>query len=232
MTGSMPYIASGASFALLESLFNGDGSKEHKFAVLRAIESADHLMDAALEFGNTDEIREYINHINGDWFGLKNNGKGWEAQRAFDPSTNRTTGWWEGAYIADAEGVCRDAAVAALKLALGLDAAGKATRNDHIGAVWICSGGTFTADLRRWPGTTVLSLHTPGVARQTPAGEPASGPLAGGTHYPCPPTEFAMSNALWLVSQCEQSDEQKGFRTSGSIVTVQPSVEDGGVHAG
>ena len=225
----MPYIASGASFALLESLFNGDGSQEHKLAVLRAIEGADHLMDAALQFEDTPEVREYISHINVDWFGLKSNGNGWDAQEEHDPISNPTTGWWAGAYIADAEGICREAAVNALKLALGLDDQGNATRNDHIGALWICSGDTFGVVMRRWSDHTVLTFITPGLANREPTGDLDSGPFAGRTNYACPPTDFTAPNALWIVGQCNFSGEQRQFVQSGLIVTVQPSIEDGGV---
>jgi hypothetical protein len=230
MTGSMPYVASGASFALLESLLNGDGSREHKLAVLRAIEAADHLMDAALQFGDTPEIREYITHINVDWFGLTRNGTNWGPQKPFDETTNRTTGWWAGGYIEDAEGICRQGAVAALKLALGLDDEGNPTRNDHIGALWICAGDSFSVVLRRWLDETVLLFITPVLANREPTGDLDSGPFAGGTDYACPPTDFTKANALWIVSHREWQGSQQAFVMSGHIDTVQPSIEDGGVN--
>jgi hypothetical protein len=230
MTGSMPYVANVASLVVVESLFNGDGSQQHKLGALAAIDTAEHLMDAALHFSDTPELRAQIAHINVDWFGLRQTATGWDPQLPYDPSSNPTTGFWDRWYIEDAEGICREGAVAALKLALGLDQHGNPTRNDRVTVQWICAVDRFDVVLRRWSDNTLVSFITPGLATESLAGDLASGPFSGSTNYACPPADFTKQNALWIVGQCNTSGHYHEYVTSGQIVTVQPSIEDGGVH--
>lgn len=229
MPGQMPYVASVAPIALAEALLNGDGSPQHKLEVLRAMDAAEHFMDAALEFRDTPAVRAYIAHVNTDWFGLTPTASGWAAQSPYDPDTNPTTGFWDGWYIEDAEAICRTAVVAALNLALGRNGHGRPTRNDRITLLWVCATEGFDVVLRRWSGNTLMSFVTPGIQDQPLATDLAAGPFNGSTGYACPPTDFTARNALWVVGDRYTAGHYDDYVTSGPVVTVQPSIEDGGV---
>ncbi len=229
MPGQMPYVASVAPAALAEALLNGDGSVQHKLDVLQAINAATHFMDAARQFRDTPRVRAYIAHINTDWFGLTQTATGWAPQAPYNADTNPITGWWEEWYIENAEAICRTAVTAALNLALGRNPQGQPTRNDRISLLWVCAVEGFDVVLRRWPGTTLVTFVTPGIEGQPLTPDLAAGPFSGSTGYACPPTDYTARSALWIVGDRYTSETYDEYVTSGPVVTVQPSVEDGGI---
>jgi hypothetical protein len=229
----MPYVAGvGPAVDFVETALNGDGSQQHKLGALAAIENAAEpsWLDATLTIvGNTAAVGAFITHVNTDWFGLTQNLNGaWVPQRPYDVNTNPTTGFWDGWYVADASQIMRTALTNILKLALGMDATGHATRNDRIVLFWICTEDAFQMVVRRWSNTVLGVFVTPGIVNSPVTNDLAGGPFNGHTNYANPPTDFTVKRAVQITGDRYTTGNYDAYVTRGPVEAVQLAVEDGG----